>query len=376
MNKYLAIGAILMTGIYMPSYAQFTASISNVDNKLVFKLKPTTNTNAEFSTVEFFVRYPAASPAFTYGDIIENTTNFPGIQNFSVEPDVTPEATAGGYKVDHFIYTAPSTITTSKDYVAGTEYEIFSVDLIGDGKVNFELVHSESYSPFYLAITDGEGQDIAVTDPAAYFFPATRATGTAPARLFAQSLNDVPLPVNFLSFYTVKSGDAAKLTWTVENDLKNAYFEIQRSADGRQFTTISRVNALGNGRSTNSYETADAAFATAGNVSYYRIKQVDIDGTTTYSAIRNLNVDRKLALSLFPNPARTTSKLVFDAAAAGKATLSVRDAAGRQVQVNNFQIVKGVNQQTINVQNLPAGEYNVTLLGAGFNETIKLSKAN
>jgi hypothetical protein len=251
-------------------------------------------------------------------------------------------------------------------------------------------------APVKLLVVEGSGPSFfdacyiapSGTDQTDYSNPFYSAT---PANLFnCNSTNDVasitctssviagtdiPTPVKFLSFYALKSGSDAKLTWTVESDNDNKYFDIERSTDGRTYTAFTRVNAFDNGKSVNTYETADNASLSTSFV-YYRIKQVDKNGTVTYSLIRNLKLDRSAAISLYPNPARTTTKLVFDAAAAGKASVTIRDVAGKQVQQINIQLVKGINQQTLNVHTLPAGEYNVTINGTNLKETIKLSRVN
>jgi hypothetical protein len=110
---------------------------------------------------------------------------------------------------------------------------------------------------------------------------------------------------------------------------------------------------------------------------YYRIKQVDNNGTVTYSAIRNLNLTLSLdAVNLYPNPARSVTKLVWDVQIPGKGTVTIRDAIGRQVQTISMELVKGINQRDLNVASLPSGEYTVTVIGSNTRQTIKLSKIN
>jgi len=372
MKKNLLI-AFLNLGIGFISFGQFQVSMTNVGSQLTFKVKPIVNTNASFKVLEFFVSYPSTTPAFTYGTIVENTTNFPGMTDFTVQAE--PEA--GGFKYDHFIYTAPAPVTTPKDYLAGQEYEVFTVTLIGAGTVDLAVVHKEDFKPFYLALTNGQDADISTGNPATYFYPVTLVTGTGNNTVYSQVLLNVPLPVKFLSFYALKNGDDARLSWTVAEDADNKYFDIQRSTNGRDYATFTRVNALENGKNINTYETTDAVLSKHGIKDiYYRIKQVDKSGGAVYSVIRSLNIGRSTAISLFPNPARSTSKLVIDVPNATKAAIIVRDITGKQVQLMNVQFVKGINQKDINVSSLPAGEYNVTILSESLNQTIKLSKLN
>jgi hypothetical protein len=138
------------------------------------------------------------------------------------------------------------------------------------------------------------------------------------------------------------------------------------------------VPAKANGRSVNTYEAADFALSKLGsNQVYYRIKQVDRDGQITYSSIRNLNaVRRGTPVQLFPNPVKSITKLVIDADAPGKASITIRDMGGKLVQQVNTLLVRGVNQQDLNVASLASGEYTVLVVGEGFNHTLKLTKIN
>jgi hypothetical protein len=210
----------------------------------------------------------------------------------------------------------------------------------------------------------------------------TYGTGATNSASGFSGLSFVPvnivLPVKFLSFIALKSGDDAKLSWTVENDADNRYFELERSKDGREFKAFAKIDALGNGKAVNTYSLTDVRISNVGSkVVYYRVKQVDKDGTITYSNIRNLGIERNgIAVSIYPNPARSITKLVFDAEKAGRGNVLIRDMNGKLVQQVASQFIAGVNQQELNVSNLAAGEYNVTITGTGFDHTLKLTKVN
>jgi hypothetical protein len=153
---------------------------------------------------------------------------------------------------------------------------------------------------------------------------------------------------------------------------------VERSTDGRVFKSIAKINASGNGRSVNTYETVDQRLSGLGATTvFYRIKQTDINGNIVYSSIKNLNATRRSTpVQIIPNPAKTTTKLVFDADNAGKGTILVRDMQGKMVLQYNTTLVKGINQQEMNVSALASGDYNVTVTGQGFTHVIKMSKIN
>ncbi|HMP94447.1 MAG TPA: T9SS type A sorting domain-containing protein, partial [Phnomibacter sp.] len=171
--------------------------------------------------------------------------------------------------------------------------------------------------------------------------------------------------------------DDARLSWTVEQDQDNKQFEIERGLNPRDFIKVATVNAAGNGRTQNSYEFTDRRLSNLNaRTVYYRIKQIDNSGEALYSPVRSVDVDKAKAVSLFPNPVKSVTKLVIDAETAGKATILIRDMSGKTVKQINTQLFKGINQQDLYVAELASGEYNVNVIGQGFNHLLKFTKVN
>lgn len=93
------------------------------------------------------------------------------------------------------------------------------------------------------------------------------------------------LPITLRSFHGAwrQNGRVLALTWLTASEKNNATFIVERSADGAAFTRLREVNGAGNSTSLRSYSiTDDAPLA---QLAYYRLKQVDYDGTTAISAI-------------------------------------------------------------------------------------------
>jgi hypothetical protein len=109
-----------------------------------------------------------------------------------------------------------------------------------------------------------------------------------------------PLPIT-LMYFTAKQNDSqVVLQWATASEKDNAYFSLEKSRDGRQFNEIGRVTGAGTSTTKLTYEfTDDFPF---GGTSYYRLKQVDLDGTFTYSRIVAVNSQVTAALRIYPNP--------------------------------------------------------------------------
>lgn len=155
-----------------------------------------------------------------------------------------------------------------------------------------------------------------------------------------------PLPVTLTSFAAVRQASGAvQVRWTTASEQHSDHFEVQRSTDAVAFATIATEVAHGSTVQTQAYGKLDAT-APASKL-YYRLKEVDTDGSAQYSPVVALGVNEAAAtLQLYPNPTRDR--------------LVVPTATGQQVQVLD---VTGRLLQTIALP--PSGEVNVVALPAG-----------
>jgi hypothetical protein len=164
---------------------------------------------------------------------------------------------------------------------------------------------------------------------------ATRPT-TGTSEFSGQiTLSAGPLPVELTEFTArnVRNKDAA-LAWRTASEKNNDHFDVERSFDGTAFAKIGQVAGHGSTLSPNSYALTDAGVARlATGAVYYRLRQVDTDGTATYSPVRTVAFAQVAnpAISLFPNPATAATQLDLTELPAGAYQVSVLDATGRTV---------------------------------------------
>ncbi|MBO2012784.1 T9SS type A sorting domain-containing protein [Hymenobacter negativus] len=137
---------------------------------------------------------------------------------------------------------------------------------------------------------------------------ATRtATGTVPATtsfsFFTVGTADAPLPVTLVDFTAQAEGPAAvRLRWATATELNNASFTVERSLDGRTFAGIGTVAGAGSATTHHDYTLLDMKLPADAPVLYYRLRQVDLDGTFGYSPVRVVTLGGPATLVLFPNP--------------------------------------------------------------------------
>ena len=131
------------------------------------------------------------------------------------------------------------------------------------------------------------------------------------------------IPIELLNFKAIKERKEILLSWQTASEQNSDYYAVERSIDGRKFTGIGRVTAMGTSMETHNYSLTDKNPATGLN--YYRLKQVDKDGQFTNSKIISVVFDRNV-LSFYPNPA--TKTLFFNKAIEA---VSIRNIQGKQV---------------------------------------------
>jgi len=111
----------------------------------------------------------------------------------------------------------------------------------------------------------------------------------------------VALPVKFGSIKAYEKLTGIQLDWKVYSENKVRNYEIERSADGRSFTTVGSLPALYNNTSDGDYGFFDAN--PLPGISFYRIKNNDLDGKSAYSIVVRVNRNKAIkGLSLYPNP--------------------------------------------------------------------------
>ena len=141
----------------------------------------------------------------------------------------------------------------------------------------------------------------------------------------------MPLPVELTAFTATAEGTAAvRLAWATASEKNSRAFEVERSLDGRAFAPIGTVAAAGSSSTPRSYELLDPHPPIHQSALYYRLRQVDADGTFSYSPVRTVSLTHLLnyAFTLFPNPAHGAATLTGTLPGT---VVTVTDALGRPV---------------------------------------------
>lgn len=167
------------------------------------------------------------------------------------------------------------------------------------------------------------------------------------------------LPVELMTFTARNEEAYVHINWTTASELNNDYFVVEHSADGRNFEELTTVSGSGTTQEARYYEAKDKNPFVGSN--YYRLRQVDFDGTTTYSEIRVVNRDSEKVL-VYPNPVKETLYLSMSQFKDGEIDFNVVDMTGRtmingRAEVNGGIVVIPLDE----VQNFQAGAYFISV---------------
>jgi hypothetical protein len=174
------------------------------------------------------------------------------------------------------------------------------------------------------------------------------------------------LPVEYQYFEaTLVEGQGVRLDWATASEIRNNGFEIQRSTDGIHFSSISTQPSRAQNGQGQDYTAWDATPQPGSN--WYRLKQLDIDGRSSYSEVRVVVAGAgEFAVSeVYPNPVSLSQSLRVNlyAGTDGQLRLTIRDVAGRGLYEQKISVVSGLNELSLPTDRLSSGTYMLEVQG-------------
>jgi hypothetical protein len=175
------------------------------------------------------------------------------------------------------------------------------------------------------------------------------------------------LPVTFTSIKAYKQNAGVKVEWNVATERDVTRYEIERSADGRNFNMITSVSARSNNGSAVEYNAFDAQPLHGAN--FYRIKSVDNSGAIKYSSAVRVNISKSDEIfSIYPNRIRgNVVALQMNDVAKGEYELRLYSNAGQLVMSRTVQHLGGSSSQSVVLPEMAAGIYALQLLAENLN---------
>lgn len=176
------------------------------------------------------------------------------------------------------------------------------------------------------------------------------------------------LPANVSSFTGKKDKQHDILMWTTSSEQNNAWFNLQHSTDGVQFTTIAQLSSKANGGNSSTllnYQAINENPATGHN--YYRLEQVDIDGNKT---INSKLVDliwsaNGKTVTIYPNPVKDQLNIDLFSEQPSTVVVKISEMSGKVVKQVITKSQEGLNNFSIDLKAISSGIYMVQLIENG-----------
>lgn len=186
--------------------------------------------------------------------------------------------------------------------------------------------------------------------------------------------NLVALPVDLLSFSGYLNANGfSDLIWKITNQINLKNFEVQRSYNGREFTTIGSVQAIKNPATIQDYIYTDQLKAKA--INFYRLKMVDTDDRFKYSGIIRINNNKPdKFVELLQNPVRNGISFIIDNASKQDVMVTVFNSGGQQVRTWKLGKQQGTILLPVDNKGMAAGVYAMRVRAGNRVESFRIVK--
>ena len=173
------------------------------------------------------------------------------------------------------------------------------------------------------------------------------------------------LPLSLTKFTGSKQNGIIKLNWQTDFEQFIKYYEVQKSNNGVDFKKIGILNAVGNSTLAQSYFYDDAEVSS--NITYYRLKIIEDNGTSKFSKIVIFRSDKGIITStISPNPFYSFINVDFETENAQNITIRLYDMMGRTVKNITLNARKGNNTFKVSaLEALPGGSYIIEMIAGG-----------
>ena len=142
------------------------------------------------------------------------------------------------------------------------------------------------------------------------------------------------LPIELSEFTIQKKDNRVELNWITVSETNNEFFEIEKSRDGIYFFSIKKINGAGNSNESIAYQTWDKNPYSGNN--YYRLKQIDYDGSSTYSKTKFIFWENE-GVKIYPSVLTTQSEIHLEFPVAQTVSIQLIDMNGKIISQQNLQ---------------------------------------
>lgn len=260
-----------------------------------------------------------------------------------------PSSTADVFTAEYYFKSYSDTTTDgSLNNVSSKEYWILN-HINGSSNVKVTLYWEDSLrSGIDASQTDlrvahfngtkwvDEGAN-AVNGGTSGFVTSDTVSSFSPFTFGSLGLSNDPLPIELLSFDASPNGNEVNITWQTATESNNNYFLVEKTKDGKTFEKVANIKGAGNNFESRNYSAID--LHPYEGLSYYRLKQVDYDGSVYYSNLVKINYlkQKPFYVTIQPNPCGGGNFYIgMNGKEGRKTTLKLINPSGETVFSSNF----------------------------------------
>jgi hypothetical protein len=374
-STFSGIQSVLGTHTIVNNQISISQSTANTQPKIYgVELVNTTAHTLHYNSI--YIGGTAAASNSSYG-IFRTTTGAANVQNNLVYNERSGSGThfaigfggAGAFgTINNNVYVTADASTVGDNAGSSNTLAAWRTTTSGEA-ASFSYTSSAYPSALFNSISTGDlsiptptNQAIVVSRGAVVatttdYTGATRS-GTIPT-VGSIEYTEPTLPVTLISYEAKLNTDGTvNLNWLTASETNNSYFEVLRSSNGLDFTSLGKVNGAGNSTQELRYALTDKSPLNGDN--YYQLVQHDKDGKKTALGIRTVKVSLKaVEVLIYPNPSTDIVNVVFEA---GKFnSIELIDINGRLIQKN--AIPTQASEAVMEVRDLPSSNYLIKIVG-------------
>jgi hypothetical protein len=368
-SRTIVIGTKDKNGV-VAIHATYTYTKNTLKISDLFTL--TANNISVSGTKRIFVDFNKDGDGNTH--IILDELNITGTLPFHYAPSACNTAPIAGN--DNFI--TFTSLPYSNDVISGSDFDVNAGETLSAsvvtqpaatvGSVSMNADGTFTFTPavgfrggavsFTYTVTDNGYDPLSATATVTIVYPEL-----------------APLPVHLISFNGNLSNDKAQLTWLVAGNETGDHFEIERSDDGKSFTTEAYVLTTKKFASETYIYKSSKILATQ---TYYRIKIINKDGSVDHSrtiVLKTAKAGNNNKLVILQNPVESTLMFQYTSTASTKGIVNIYNTSGARMLTTGINIQTGMNAASINLDGkFNSGTYLLEVINGAERTVSKLIK--
>lgn len=194
--------------------------------------------------------------------------------------------------------------------------------------------------------------------------------GTGSSTIITES----SLPVELTEFRADKQEESVLLSWETASEINNKGFQIEHSNNGEDFKNIGWMEGAGNSSEVQRYQFMDESPSPGRN--YYRLFQIDFDGTSSYSDIKTVFFESYFDFDIYPNPAKGFVYVDLFTEETQNVTINIFDFNGQLALTKNSTVAEGTSTLDIPIHGLADGVYIISIVHGRRVENMRLNIVN